>query len=332
MLYSILSDSGVKVSKITIGTALFGIAPDEVEAAALIDLALRHGINFIDTANSYGNQLRFDRDEGTSWRDRRSAEEIVGEVIASRREQVVLATKVSEQVGEGPNDGGFEGGGLSRLHIMRQIEASLSRLQVDYIDIYYAHHPDPLTNIEETLRAFADLIRQGMIRYYALSTYDGWQVAEFIATADRLGLPRPVCHQTRYSLAKRWVEAEVLPANRHFGLSTTAFSPLAGGLLTGRDHEAGPRGDARWGGKGFVASELQLQARFADLADAWGLPAPQLALAWVLAQPGLSSVIVGPENAEQLERLIPAIDLKLTVDQLDELESVSPPPCDLWNQ
>lgn len=331
-MYNLLSSSGVKVSKIALGTALFGVAPEENDAAALVNFALDSGINFIDTANSYGNQSRFDREGKPDWTARRSAEEIVGEALAGRRDEVILATKVSEPIGGGPNDGSFTGGGLSRIHIMRNVERSLERLQTNYIDIYYAHHPDPLTNIEETLRTFADLISQGVVRHYALSTYDGWQLTEAIAAAERLGLPKPVCHQTRYSLAKRWVEAEVLPASRSAGIDVTAFGPLAGGLLTNPSGDRQYSGDARWGGESFTPDELVLRDRFVGLADGWNLSAAQLALAWLLAQPGLASVIVGPENIAELKELLPAADVTLTHHQLASLDEIAPAPRNLWTQ
>ncbi|WP_281177539.1 aldo/keto reductase [Granulicoccus phenolivorans] len=321
------------MSTLGLGTATFGVAPRESEAGALVDKALSAGINYIETANTYGNQARFDRTGLPGWRERRSAEEIVGDAIRGRRDEVVLATKVSEAIGDGPNDGGAVGGGLSRYHIMSQIERSLDRLGVDHVDIYYAHHPDPATAVEETVQAMADLVRQGMTRYYALSTYNGWQLAEVVAAADRLGVPRPICHQTRYSLAKRWIEAEVLPATRHFHLSVAAFSPLGGGLLAPSPADAAaPLGDARWGGPSFSDEEIATQIRFNELAAEWGIPSTHVALAWVLAQPGVVTAIVGPESCEQLTQLLPAAEITLTQEQLTALNEVCPGPKGLWNQ
>lgn len=328
-MYNVLGSTGIKLSKIALGTATFGVAPEEQDAVELVEYAIDSGINYIDTANSYGNQPRFDREGKPGWSDRRSSEEIVGEALSNskRRDDVILATKVSEPVGDGPNDGG-----LSSVHILRSIERSLERLQTSYVDIYYAHHPDPLTNIEITLRTFADLISQGWIRHYALSTYDGWQVADVVATAERLGLPKPVCHQTRYSLAKRWVESEVLPATRSAGIDVAAFSPLAGGLLANPKDDFLQSGDARWGGSPFNGDELKLRDRFLALAKEWEMSPAQLALAWLLHQPAISSVIVGPENIAELSELIPAADIELMPDQIDSLNQISPSPPNLWTQ
>lgn len=331
-MYNLLSSSGVRISKIVLGTALFGVSPLEDEAGELIELALNSGVNCIDTANSYGNQSRFDRDDLPDWKSRRSAEEIVGGVIADRRRDVVLATKVSERIGDGPNDGGSGGGGLSRSHILRNVEHSLRDLQTSYIDIYYAHHPDPVTDIGETLRTFGDLISQGVIHYYGLSTYDGWQFTEAVHTAERLGLPKPICHQTRYSLAKRWVEAEVLPAARHAGVDIVAFSPLAGGLLASAGDIGKVSGDARWGGPQFTGQEYELREQFLGCAGDWHISPAQLALAWLLARPGIACAIVGPECTEELRELLPATTVELDAEQLDRLDEISPGPPSLWTQ
>ncbi len=331
-MYRTLGVSGTKVSTLALGTALFGVAPTEDAAATLVHFAIESGINVIDTANSYGNQARFDRPQGPTWKHRRSAEEIVGDAIEGLREDIILATKVSEPIGDGPNDGGFTGGGLSRTHIMRNIERSLDRLRTDYVDIYYAHHPDPLTDIEETLRTFADLVRQGVITHYALSTYDGWQVTEVMATAERLGLPKPICHQTRYSLAKRWVESEVLPATRRAGVGTVCFGPLAGGLLTESGTDREYAGDARWGGGRFTPAEIELNRRLTKLGAEWNLAPAQIALSWLLAQPGVSSAVVGPETVDELTELLPAMQLTLTSEQLAVLDGISPKPANLYTQ
>ncbi|WP_211176956.1 aldo/keto reductase [Pseudonocardia acidicola] len=321
---------GTSVSRVCIGTATFGVAPLAEDVGKLVHQALDAGVNFIDTANSYGNQGRFDRPGVPPANQRASAEELVGAALKGRRDEVVLATKVSEPVGAGPNDGGLFGGGLSRVHIMRQVERSLRRLGTDHIDVYYAHHPDPLTRIEETLQTFEDLIRQGKIRHYALSTYGGWQLTEAVLRADQLGLRRPVCHQTRYNVADRWVETDVLPASRHLGISTTVFSPLAGGLLAGVGRQREFAGDTRWGGRGFSEQQLQLAERFTNLAESWGHRPAHVALAWLLAQPGIGSVIIGPESVEELESAMPAADLELDEAQVAQLTALVPSPPGFW--
>ena len=327
MQYAALGPTGVRVSRLCLGTATFGVAPLAEDVAPLVKRALDLGVNFFDTANSYGNQARFDRTGAPPAAERRSAEELLGATLKGRRHEVVLATKVMEQIGSGVNDGGPAGGGLSRRHIMQQVEASLRRLQTDYIDVYYAHHPDPLTPIEQTLRTFDDLIRQGTIRYAALSTFPAWQIVEALWTCDRLGLHAPVCLQTQYNLASREVEREIVPACRKYGLTLTLFSPLAGGLLAGTTAARRPvAGAARWGGPTFTEAQIALAQQLDDLAARWGLPPAQVALAWLLARPAVSSAIVGPETIGELETIAPAADLRLSAEQLDELDAIGRPP------
>lgn len=326
MDWSVLSGSGVRVSRLALGTATFGVAPAKAEARRLIDAALDSGVNFIDTANSYGNQSRFDRAGAPDAARRESAEEIVGAALGARRGEVILSSKVSEPVGSGPNDYG-----LGRPHVIRMLERSLTRLRTDYLDVYYAHHPDPDTDIAEVLFTFDDLIRQGKIRYYALSTFDGWQLTEAILTAEKLGLRPPVCQQTRYSLAKRWVEQEVLPAARRFGLSTMVFSPLGGGLFADGTKDRAYAGDARWGGQGFTDNESALAARVAKFGAEWGQSSSAIALAWLLAKPGISSAIVGPESVAELAQLLPAADLALTEAQVGDLDALVAPQPVLWS-
>ncbi|MBM3940901.1 MAG: aldo/keto reductase, partial [SAR202 cluster bacterium] len=237
MQYALLGRTGVRVSRITLGTASLGVAPTERDAPALFKRALDAGINSFDCANGYGNQSRFDLPgvDAPPADVRPSAEEIMGKVLKGHRHDVIIATKLGERVDDGPNGGGrVEGGGLSRLHVMRQVERSLRRLGTDYIDIYYAHHPDPVTPVEESLRVMDDLVRQGKIRYFAVSNHAGWQVAEAVLTARRWGLASaPVANTVSYSLAVRRAEAEVIPACQRFEVSLMPFSPLGGGLLAG---------------------------------------------------------------------------------------------------
>ncbi len=330
MDYHTLSGTGLRVSRICLGTASFGVAPTEDDTTALVRGALDAGINFIDTASSYGNQSRFDREGVLPAVDRQSAETLVGRAIAGRRDEVVLATKVAEAIGTGPNDGGSLGGGLSRAHIMRLVERSLKRLGTDYIDIYYAHHPDPVTHIDEWIRAFDDLITQGKIRYYALSTFAGWQLTEAVLAAARMGATRPACHQTRYSVAKRWPESEVLPASNHLGIDTTVFSPLGGGLLAGRTDRR-YAGDARWGARSYSESELALGGSFSSHARSWGIPENHLAVAWLLSKPGVASAIVGPESVAELNELTGSSTLRLTSEQVAAVDELAPPLPGQWD-
>jgi aryl-alcohol dehydrogenase-like predicted oxidoreductase len=326
MQYVVLSGSGLRVSRLALGTATFGVAPDSGEARRMVAAALDAGINYIDTANSYGDQPRFDRVGCPPARQRESAEEIIGAALGGRREEVVLASKVGEPIGEGPNDHG-----LNRTHVIRMLERSLRRLNTDYLDVYYAHHPDPETDISQLLATFDDLIKQGKIRHYALSTYDGWQLTEALMTAQSMGYRPPVCHQTRYSIVKRWVEQEVLPSSRRFGVSTAVFSPLGGGLFGAGTMQRSYIGNSRWGGPGFTEQEREVGVRVAELAEVWGLPPSSVALAWLLAKPGIATAIVGPETVAELIQLVPAVHVELDSTKLAELDELMPSQPILWS-
>jgi len=213
--YTLLGRTGVRVSTLCLGTAFLGIAPLEADAPRLVARAIDGGVNFLDTANSYGNQTRFDRPGIPPAADRPSSEELVGRGVRGRRHEVVIATKVQERVGDGPNDGGPAGGGLTRRHIMSQCERSLRRLGTDYIDVYYAHHPDPTTPLDQTLRAFDDLVHQGKVRYPALSNYPAWELTRALWLADRLRLDPPVAMEMPYNLLDRGVDRDALPVAPH---------------------------------------------------------------------------------------------------------------------
>jgi aryl-alcohol dehydrogenase-like predicted oxidoreductase len=329
MQYRLLGNSGIRVSALCLGTAFFGIAPRESDAPALVQRALDRGINFVDTSNSYGNQTRFDRPGIPPAAERPSSEELVGRAIKGRRHNVVLATKVQEKVGEGPNDGGPTGGGLTRKHIVAQCERSLRRLGTDYVDVYYAHHPDPTTPLEQTLRAFDDLVRDGKVRYPALSNFAAWQLTRAMWIADRRNLNPPVAMEMPYSLLDRQIERDVVPACLEFGVGITAYSPLAAGLLAGRYASGANEGEtatARFRpGHVFPPAQVAAAGRVAELARAWGEPATRVALAWLLSRPALVSAIVGPETAAQLEELAPAAELALTDEQVRDLEEAAVP-------
>ena len=329
MQYVTLGNTGVRVSRICIGTAALGVAPREEDAPALFNRALNLGINFFDTANCYGDQARFSRPGAPPAEQRKSAEEILGLALKGHRHDVIIASKVQERVLPGPNGGGKGGGGLTRVHIMRMIERTLKRLGTDYLDLYYWHAPDPSTPIDQTLRAMDDLVRQGKIRYFALSNFPAWQMTEIVMTSRMLGLNEPVATQMRYSMAARAIEKDVLPACRRFGLGLTCYSPLAGGLLTGLDtlesRAVSTLGDRRWlegQGPGFNADEKSAARQLDAVAKEWELPPAQLALGWLLSRPAVTSAVIGPENLEELEQNASASDLQLTREQMDVLEPI----------
>ena len=303
MQYVTLGNTGVRVSRICIGTAALGVAPREEDTPALFNRALDLGINFFDTANCYGDQPRFCRPGAPPAERRKSAEEILGLALKGHRHDVIIASKVQERVLPGPNGGGTGGGGLTRVHIMRMIE--------------------------RTLRAMDDLVRQGKIRYFALSNFPAWQMTEIVMMSKMLGLYEPVATQMRYSMAARVIEAEVVPACRRFGLGLTCYSPLAGGLLTGLDtletRAVSTLGDRRWlhgQGPGFNADENNAARQLDAVAKEWELPPAQLALGWLLSRPAVTSTVIGPENLEELEQNASAGDLQLTREQLDILEPI----------
>src|SRR3954470_15388595 len=253
MEYSLLGPTGVRVSKICLGTATFGVAPDAPEAERVVQAALDQGINFFDTANVYGATPTFDRPSAPPAAEREPAEQILGRALAGRRDDVVVASKSGERRFD-------PAAGLSRRYIIQQVEQSLRRLGTDYIDLYYAHFPDPDTPLEQTLTVYDDLVRQGKLRYVALSNHPAWQVTHAMWIADDRHLAAaPVCVQVKYNLIDRTAEHELAPACVQFGLSIVSFGPLHGGLLAST--QVGERdfsGDKRFGGAGFTDTELEV--------------------------------------------------------------------------
>ncbi len=321
MQYALLGRTGVKVSRISLGAAAFGVAPVEADAIKLVDRAIDLGLNFFDTANSYGANSRFDRPGKPTAAERDPSEVIVGRALKGRRHDIILATKASERVGNGVNDMG-----LSRVHLMKQLEESLRRLQTDYVDVYYAHHSDPNTPIEDTLATFDIMIRQGKVRYCALSNFSGWETTEALWKSEVFHLQAPVVLQSSYSFADRRVEAEVLPVARKYGVGFLAFSPVAGGLLGGKSVlERQVAGRQRWGGRAFSEDEVRNVLWWDEFANEAGVPAGQLALAWVLGRPGVTGVVVGPERIESLESSCAALDLDLSPDLVTRLQEATLP-------
>jgi 1-deoxyxylulose-5-phosphate synthase len=317
MDYSLLGPTGVKVSQICLGTATFGVAPDAREAERVVHAALDLGINFVDTANVYGASPTFDRPGVPPAAEREPAEQILGRALAGRRDDVVIATKSGERRFD-------PAAGLSRRYIIQQVEHSLRRLGTDYIDLYYAHFPDPDTPLEQTLTAYDDLVRQGKLRYVALSNHPAWQVTHALWIADDRRLAAaPVGVQVKYNLIDRSAEHELAPACQQFGLSILPFGPLHGGLLASTQIEQrGIHGDKRFGGSGFTATELEIGRAVERLSQDWSLQPYQVSLAWLLSRPAVASAIVGAETVEEITANATAADVVLDQVQLDALTAL----------
>ncbi len=316
MQYRALGRTGVKVSEICLGAMMFGGRTQPEDAYAIIDEALDRGINFIDTANVY-NQGR--------------SEEAVGEALKRRgvRDRVVLATKVHGSMdAEDPN-----ASGNSRRHIIQQCEGSLRRLQTEWIDLYQLHRPQSDIPIDETLRAMEDLVRDGKVRYVGTSNFAAWQLVESFGVSERAGLSRVICDQPPYNLLDRRVERELLPMAQTYGMAIIPWSPLGGGLLTGKYRRGGPMPvDGR-----FTLSESPMHRRrmterlwdvldgLEPMATAKGVTMSQLALAWVQQQPGVTSPIIGPRTMEQFEDNMGALDVEFTPEDLQRIDAVSIP-------
>jgi aryl-alcohol dehydrogenase-like predicted oxidoreductase len=329
MDYRQLGRSGLRVSALSLGTMTFGGRgvfagvgeTGSADARRQLDLCLDAGVNLIDTANVYSFGL---------------SEEIVGEAIRGRRERLLVATKARYPTGEGANDAG-----LSRHHLIRACEASLQRLRVDHIDLYQVHEWDGVTPVEETLEALDQLVRSGKVRYVGCSNFSGWQLAKSIGVAERLGLQRYVSQQINYTLQAREAEYELVPAGLDLDVGIMVWSPLAGGLLSGkyrRDQEP-PRGSRQlsdWN-EPPVRDQEQLHDIvdvLVEIAEGHDVSAAQVALAWVLGRPGVSTVIVGARTEEQLVGNLAAADLTLSEDERVRLDTVSAPPLiyPYWHQ
>jgi aryl-alcohol dehydrogenase-like predicted oxidoreductase len=317
MHYSLLGPTGVKVSKICLGTATFGVVPDAQEAERVVHAALDLGINFFDTANVYGATPTFDRPGAPPAAEREPAEQILGRALAGRREDVVIATKSGERRFD-------SAAGLSRRYIIQQVEQSLRQLGTDYIDLYYAHFPDPDTPLDQTLAVYDDLVRQGKLRYVALSNYPAWQVTHALWIADDRRLAAaPVCVQVKYNLIDRDAEHELAPACVQFGLSIVPYGPLHGGLLASTQVEQrGIRGDQRFGGTGFTDAEVEIGRAVERLSQDWRLQPYQASLAWLLSRPAVASVIVGAETVGEVTANATAAEVVLEQAQIDALTAL----------
>jgi aryl-alcohol dehydrogenase-like predicted oxidoreductase len=329
MEYRQLGRSGLRVSVLTMGTMTFGGhgafanvgSTDVDEARRQVDMCLDAGVNMIDTADVYS--------AGRS-------EEIVGEVLKGRRDDVLLATKVRMAMGPGPNDAG-----LSRHHIVSGCEASLRRLGTDHIDLYQVHEWDGVTPLEETLEALDSLVTAGKIRYVGASNYSGWQLMKALGIADRLGYERFVSQQIYYSLQARDAEYELVPAAIDQGLGILVWSPLAGGLLSGKYRRGttppeGSRQLTDWN-EPPVHDQDKLYDTvdvLVDIADGHGVSAAQVALAYLLGRPAVTSLVIGARTSEQLADNLAAADLTLSEQERARLDEVSAMPLNYpyWHQ
>ncbi len=317
-----LGRTGLRVSEICLGTMTFGHQCDEPTSFAILDRAWQAGVNFIDTADVYPLPPTLPTVGAT--------ETIIGKWMKKspgRRHQVVLATKCNGKMGEGPNDYG-----LSRRHIMDAIDASLTRLQTDFIDLYQVHSYDPNTPLDETLRALDDLVHSGKVRYIGCSNYLAYQLARALWVSDRLGIARYDCVQPRYNLLFREFESELFPLCQEERVGVICYNPLAGGFLTGKHkREAGPEPGGRFtlGEAGKLYRGRYWQDAQFDAVDSIkeflkdrGKTITQVALAWVLSKPFITSAIVGASKPEQLDGSLPATDLTLDEEEMKFLDGI----------
>jgi aryl-alcohol dehydrogenase-like predicted oxidoreductase len=329
MDYRQLGASGLRVSALSLGTMTFGgrdhwaqVGSTDVAAASRqIDLCLERGVNLIDTANVYSRGL---------------SEEIVGKALRGRRDRVLVATKARMPMGDGPNDAG-----LSRAHLIAECEASLRRLAVDHIDLYQVHEWDGMTPVEETLEALDSLVRAGKVRYVGASNYAGWQLMKALGAAERRGYERFVSQQIYYSLQAREAEYELVPIAIDQGLGILVWSPLGGGLLSGKyrrgvEGPAGARQLTKWDEPPVRDQEALYDVVdvLVEIGESHGVSAAQVALAWLLERPGVTSLIVGARTEEQLADNLAAAELRLGDDERARLDEVSRLPLlyPYWHQ
>ena len=314
MDYRQLGGTGLKISPLVLGTNNFADPTSEADSIAMVEKAIDAGINLIDTADSYASG---------------ESERYIGKALKRNglRDKVLLATKVFYPTGPGPNDKGN-----SRKHIMRACEDSLRRMQIDHIDIYQLHRPDPSTPIEETLFALNDLVETGKVRYVACSTFPAWQVMEAVAISDRYGIEKFCLEQPPYNLLDRRIENELLPVCRKYGLGVLAWAPMAQGMLLGR-YTAGQSfpTDSRAAMRGGIYEErirdsgIRFGDRFVELANDAGISPARLAILWAKDQPGITAPIIGPRTLAQLEDLLPVADMFLTDDLRLACDRLVPP-------
>ena len=305
--------TGLKVSELCLGTMTFGVSADAAAAARMVDAALDAGVNFFDTANSYAGG---------------ESERLLGKALAGRREQAVVATKFFNPMGAGINDSG-----TSRVHVMRAVEDSLRRLGTDWVDLYYVHHVDVETELEEMLQAVDTLVRQGKVRYAACSNYEAWRLSEALWLSDRAGWARFECYQPQYSLVVRDIEPELLPLCAYKRLGVAVWAPLAGGFLSGsyrpgEQVRAGSRSAEGWAypRRFFAPTAADTLRLLLQRAPESGHTPAQVALRWTVERPGITSAIVGARDAAQLAENLGAAGWRLDAELAQALTAVSEPP------
>jgi aryl-alcohol dehydrogenase-like predicted oxidoreductase len=322
MRYRTLGGTGIEVSVHCLGTMMFGAVgnPDHEDSARIIHTALDQGINFVDTADMYS---------------RGESEEIVGKALKDRRDDVVLATKVHFPMGEGPNRGGN-----SRGWITHEVEESLRRLDTDWIDLYQVHRPDPSTNIEETLSVLTDLVSQGKIRAFGCSTFPAEEIVEAYHVSERRGYGKFRTEQPPYSLIARGIERSLLPTCERLNMGVLTWSPLASGFLSGKVRKDQPV-DLTTGRAALTpfrfdpsipsnAAKFDALEQLVEVADGIGCSLPELALAFVVSHPAVTSVISGPRTMEHLDGLLKGAELTLDDETLDRIDEIVPPGTDLY--
>ena len=314
MQYRTLGRTGIKVSPYALGTLMFATSignPDPKDSARIIHKALDAGINFVDTADAYGD-----------------SEDVVGKALEGRRDSVVLATKFSRPTGQGqdPNQQG-----ASRRLIVTAVENSLRRLRTDHIDLYQLHRPDPATDIEETLAALTDLIRSGKVRAIGASQTPASDIVEAQWVAERRGLARFHTEQPVYSILNRGIEREILPTTQRFGMGILVWGPLGQGMLTGRVRKNQHNDLRRVGLVRHLNDERRLDVveRLVPLAAEAGLTMSHLAMAFTIAHPGVTSALIGVRTMEHLDDLLTGLDVTLTDDILDRIDEIVPPGTDI---
>lgn len=313
--YRLFGRTGVKVSPLTLGCMMFGRRTELEDSVRIIDRALDAGINVLDTSNSYSRGV---------------SEQFTGEALKrnGKRDRVFLASKVHFPM----DDSDPNAQGVSRRHIIQQAELSLKRLQTDHLDLYQIHRPHPEVAIDETLRALDDLVRSGKVRYIGTTTFASWQIVEALWASERHHLNRFVSEQPPYNLLDRRIERELIPAAQTFGLGVIPWSPLAGGLLTGKYlRDQPPPEGTRYaqGGpiqaKRFTRESFDVIEPLVALAAEKGVPLSQFALAWVVQQPGITSPIIGPRTLEQLEDALAALSIDITAEDRARIDEIIPP-------